>query len=83
MFAHPEAEPIAGLHPETLAAVLDHLLADESLLMVFAAGAGIDPAQILPARTTLGGRNEAGDGGITGAPAPVAKKKPSKRWPGP
>ena len=39
--------------PETLLAVFDHLLGDESLLLVFAASKGIEPEQVAPARTTL------------------------------
>ena len=39
--------------PETLSAVLDHVLSDESLLLVFAAGAGIEPAAIAPAHAAL------------------------------
>ncbi len=36
-----------------LAGVLDHLLADESLLLAFCGNAGIDPAHIQPARDAL------------------------------
>lgn len=39
--------------PETLIAVLDHLLADESLLLVFTASKGIAPATVAPARAVL------------------------------
>ncbi|HRN84805.1 MAG TPA: DUF3572 domain-containing protein [Hyphomicrobium sp.] len=39
--------------PETLLAVLDHLLGDESLLLVFAASRGIRPETLLPAREVL------------------------------
>src|SRR5262245_48780823 len=65
----------AAGEPATLAAVLDHLLADESLLMVFAAEAGIDVATIGPARAALDTRD---------APARATGRrgKPSKRWPG-
>lgn len=38
-----------------LAAVLGHLLDDESLLLTFAANAGCDPASLLPAYVRLGG----------------------------
>ena len=38
-----------------LAGVLDHMLADESLLMAFADQAAIDPADIARARGALGG----------------------------
>lgn len=37
----------------TLLAVLDHLLADESLLLVFAASKGIPPETVAPARAAL------------------------------
>ncbi|RIA47768.1 DUF3572 domain-containing protein [Dichotomicrobium thermohalophilum] len=53
----------SGLSPQSLAesiedrafltGVLDHLLADESLLLAFCGNAGIDPADILPARNAL------------------------------
>lgn len=39
--------------PETLVAVLDHLLADESLLLVFTASNGIAPETVAPARAIL------------------------------
>jgi len=39
--------------PQTLLAVLEHVLADESLLLVFAASKGIDPAGLEPARDVL------------------------------
>lgn len=75
--------------PEGLVAVLDHILGDESLLMVFAAGAGLQPGEIGPAREVLGGGADAREfasqnytsgygGGQTTAP-----KRPSRRWPGP
>ena len=38
-----------------LAGVLEHMLADESLLIAFADRAGIDPAEIVRARRALGG----------------------------
>jgi hypothetical protein len=38
---------------ETLIAVLDYLLADESLLLTFAASAGVRPDDIAPARSAL------------------------------
>jgi Protein of unknown function (DUF3572) len=44
--------------PGFLAGVLDHMLADESLLMAFADSAAIDPADIARARGALGGRWE-------------------------
>jgi len=39
--------------PETLIGVLDHVLADESLLLVFAASKGISPEVVSPARAAL------------------------------
>jgi hypothetical protein len=44
--------------PGFLAGVLDHMLADESLLMAFADSVAIDPADIARARGALGGRWE-------------------------
>jgi hypothetical protein len=53
----------SGLSPQALAeciedrafltGVLDHMLADESLLLAFCGNAGIDPADIQPARDAL------------------------------
>lgn len=39
--------------PSVLAAVLDYLLHDESLLLVFAAGHGVAPELIAPAQAAL------------------------------
>ncbi len=39
--------------PHMLAAVLEHLLADESLLLVFCASDGVPPADVAPARRAL------------------------------
>ncbi|WP_295555141.1 DUF3572 domain-containing protein [uncultured Hyphomicrobium sp.] len=39
--------------PETLLAVLDHVLSDESLLLVFTAAKGIAPETVGPSRATL------------------------------
>jgi hypothetical protein len=73
--------------PGGLAAVLDHLLGDESLLMVFAATAGLDPAQIGPARDTLAGGKDAqrfaAEHHTSGHTGGGGRKKASKRWPGP
>lgn len=75
--------------PDGLVAVLDHLLADESALLVFAAGASIDPATVAPAREVLAGGSPvsarrlsdlAGPGGQPGA---GKSKRPSRRWEGP
>ena len=41
--------------PDFLAGVLEHMLADESLLLAFADFAAIDPADITRARIALGG----------------------------
>lgn len=56
---------LSGLAPDDLrqgindpafqAGVLDFVLADESLLIVFAANAGIDPASIMQARAKMPG----------------------------
>jgi len=40
-------------HPETLLAVFDYLLADESLLLVFAASRAIPPDSVSRARSVL------------------------------
>lgn len=45
--------------PQTLTAILDHLLQDESLLLVFTSDAGLEPEIIAPARQLL-----AGDAGL-------------------
>jgi len=47
--------------PRVLAAVLDHLLRDESLLLVFSAGHGVAPELIAPAQALL--ERQAGTGG--------------------
>ena len=44
--------------PDFLAGVLEHMLADESLLIAFADSAGIDPADIARARGAFGGQWE-------------------------
>jgi hypothetical protein len=41
--------------PDFLAGVLEHMLADESLLLAFADSAAIDPADVSRARIALGG----------------------------
>jgi Protein of unknown function (DUF3572) len=46
--------------PEFLAAVLEHIVNDESLLLVFAANASIAPEMIGPALTHLRGRTRTG-----------------------
>jgi len=47
----------------TLVAVLEHLLADESLLMVFAANGGHEPADIAPALERLQREGDFSGGG--------------------
>lgn len=49
----PSGLAAAASDPGTLAAVLDHIVSDESLLLVFADHAGVDPAAIEPARYAL------------------------------
>ena len=44
--------------PDFLAGVLEHMLADESLLLAFAESAAIDPAEIARTRRALGGNWE-------------------------
>ena len=44
--------------PDFLAGVLEHMLADESLLLAFAESAAIDPAGVTRARAALGGNWE-------------------------
>ena len=52
----PESIRAAAREPHFLAGVLDHVAADERLLVAFAADAGIDPADVGRARTALAGR---------------------------
>lgn len=42
----------------TLGAVIDHLAADDSLLLVFTSGAGIEPTDVLQAQAVLSGWHE-------------------------
>lgn len=49
----PDELRAAADAPETLLAVLDHLLGDESLLLVFAASKGITPETVAPSREAL------------------------------
>lgn len=44
--------------PRMLAAVLEHLLGNESELLTFTAGAGIDPQMIEPIRALLAGERK-------------------------
>ena len=50
-----EVRPRAGT-PEFLAAVLEHIVSDESLLLVFAANGSIAPESIAPALAILHGQ---------------------------
>ncbi len=82
-----ELKATAGT-PEGQAGVLDYLLSDESLLMVFSAEAGIDPGAIAPAREELAGGGDAKrfaaenytSGNTSGR---STSKRSSKRWAGP
>jgi hypothetical protein len=51
----PEAMRTAATEPDFLAGVLEHMLADESLLIAFADSAAIDPAEIARAHNSLSG----------------------------
>jgi hypothetical protein len=51
----PEAIRDAARAPGFLGGVLDHMLADESLLLAFADSAGLDPASVARARRALSG----------------------------
>ncbi len=42
-------------------AVLDHLMGDQSLLLVFASAAGVAPERIEEARRLISGNSNAGD----------------------
>jgi len=57
----PDALRARLAEPAFLAGVLDHLLADERLLLDFAAWAGIDPGAVAPARQRLAADREAAD----------------------
>jgi hypothetical protein len=51
----PESLRTAAGEPGFLLGVLDHLLGDESLLLMFAEQAAIDPADVASARAVLAG----------------------------
>jgi Protein of unknown function (DUF3572) len=51
----PEKIRAAAAEPGFLAGVLDHLMADESLLRTFAAERGFDPLEVVDARSVLTG----------------------------
>jgi hypothetical protein len=48
----------SATEPDFLGGVLEHMLADESLLLAFAESAAIDPAALARARNALGGNWE-------------------------
>jgi hypothetical protein len=48
----------ASRQPGFLAGVLDHMLADEKLLVAFAQSSGLDPSEVARAASALGGRWE-------------------------
>jgi hypothetical protein len=50
----PQSIRDAAREPNFLAGVLEHILADETLLIAFADTAGIDPAEVARARQALG-----------------------------
>jgi hypothetical protein len=50
----PQSIRDAAREPDFLAGVLDHILADEKLLIAFADSAGIDPAEMTRAHQALG-----------------------------
>jgi hypothetical protein len=50
----PQSIRDAAREPDFLAGVLDHILADENLLIAFADNAGIDPAEMTRAHQALG-----------------------------
>lgn len=50
----PQSIRDAAREPDFLAGVLDHILADEKLLIAFADSAGINPAEMTPAHQALG-----------------------------
>jgi Protein of unknown function (DUF3572) len=54
----PDALRVTAGQPDFLTGVLEHMLGDESLLLTFAASAGIDPAGIARAHNALSTRWE-------------------------
>jgi hypothetical protein len=50
----PQSIRDAAREPNFLAGVLEHILADENLLIAFADSAGIDPAEVARAHAALG-----------------------------
>lgn len=54
----PESIRAAASEPHFLAGVLDHITADEPLLVTFAAHQGIDPGEVARAQAALSGRQQ-------------------------
>jgi hypothetical protein len=52
----PDSIRAAAREPQFLLGVLDHLAADEPLLLAFAAENAIDPGEVIKARDTMAGR---------------------------
>src|SRR5499426_182779 len=53
----PDSIRAAAREPRFLAGVLDHLAADEPLLLAFAAENAIDPGEVIKAREIIAGRH--------------------------
>src|SRR5215510_14840847 len=53
----PDSIRAAAREPQFLLGVLDHLAADEPLLLAFAAENAIDPGEVIKARDTMEGRS--------------------------
>jgi uncharacterized protein DUF3572 len=53
----PDSIRAAAREPQFLLGVLDHLAADEPLLLAFAAENAVDPGAVIKARDTIAGRN--------------------------
>lgn len=69
--------------PATMTSVIEHILADESLLLVFTADAGLRPEAVQEAwmALTQGGTDDNAE--RSNEPLAGKRKKGSKRWPGP
>ena len=52
----PDSIRAAAREPQFLLGVLDHLVADEPLLLAFAAENAIDPGEVIKARDIIAGR---------------------------
>jgi len=53
----PDSIRAAAREPQFLLGVLDHLAADEPLLLAFAAENAVDPGEVIKARDTIAGRS--------------------------